>query len=166
MSRSSIRAGLTQFLANGTTGVNTWYSSSPKLIRESDYFANQVGAAYGAVGIVHIGTAVEMRKGMGGPTSGSKRLDYPVEIQVLFLYSAAAVAVGGDSGVDAQTAWDGVIDAVKARIRADRTAGGAVWEWGETGGLADVASEPNQLGSGGVQIWGAITTTATEWLTT
>jgi hypothetical protein len=161
MSRASIRAGIVAYLGGGSvTGLNTVYSASPKMIPERAYYTGTT--TQGAVALVEIGDPVETRRAIGGATNGRKRLDYPVTIQIIFRYIAAPSA-DVDMLLPAMDAFDVVLDAIKARIRADRTAGGAVWEWGEQS-LMDNIADPNPLASGAVEIWGSISTQATEWL--
>ena len=161
MSTQTVRNGIAAWLT-GVTGINTVMPSMHSVITEKDYFAGQVGATFGAVAYVHIPTDNEKRIAFGGPISGKKRIDYQVEIHVLFM-STASPTVGQDQTGVAMDTFEDLIDNLKTRIRADRTANGAVWEWGET--LTSVKGEPAQLGGGGIQIWGAISTQATEWIT-
>jgi hypothetical protein len=62
--------------------------------------------------------------------------------------------------------FDGIVEALKARIRADRNAGAGasvVWQWGEADLFVETG-EPTQSAAG-VECWGSVTTEVTEWIT-
>lgn len=159
MSRASVRAGLASYLDAHTTAAVV-YSTPPKSIPENVYFAG--GAESGWVLLVTVGSTTENRVAIGGVSSGKKRIDYTVELQVIFRH-VRPPAADDDELVNAMEAFDVVIDELKAAIRADRTAGGAVWQWGEQ--LTDLFGDARALTSGVAEQWGVITTTATEWIT-
>lgn len=166
MSRATIRAAVTAWLAPpNVTGINTVYRGFPAEIPGTAYFSATPGAMAGCVAIVFIAGEAEVRKAFGGPTSGKKRVDYTVEIHLRYR-SVKPPGLGSDVGLEATDDFDTIVENLKARIRADRTAGSsAVWQWGESN-LDGRYGESVQDGAGGVIQWGAIVTTATEWLTT
>lgn len=165
MSRQTIRGAIADWLAPpNVAGINTVYRGFPSEIPGRAFFGGP-GQLSGCVAIVYIAGEIETRKAMGGPTSGKKRVDYLIEIHLRYR-TIRPPANGSDVGLDATDEFDNIVEALKARIRSDRTAGStAVWQWGESD-LGSRYGELVQDGAGGAIQWGAITTTATEWLTT
>lgn len=165
MSRATVRAAISSWLTGAVSGINTVYSAFPAVMPGQAFFGSGPGVSSGAVAVVHIQSESETRVAFGGPTSGKKRVDYIVELHVFFR-SITPAGLNSDQAVDAADALDTIIDALKARIRADRTAGSPdVWQWGE-GQLSGQYGEPAMTGDGSVELWASITTQATEWLTT
>lgn len=158
--RAAIQTWLTP---PAVAGINTVYRNIPKEIPGGAFFANVVGATSGCVACLHIPGEREERKAMGGATSGKKRIDYVLEIQ-LFYRNISVAGIGDDVGLVAGDEFDSIIEALKVRIRSDRTAGGGVWQWGEADLHVDTG-ELNVSGLGGVECWGAVTTEVTEWIT-
>ncbi len=164
MSRASVRAGVTAWLTGQVPGINTVYRSFPRNIPASAFVAGQTGARYGAVACVHILSDAEARIAMGGATAGWKRLDYQIEIQLMFRWTGPSTALAADGGLEASDTFDATVDTLKARIRADRTAGGTVWQWGErrlTGRYGELVERGDAL-----ELWAGIATEVTEMLPT
>lgn len=162
MSRATVRAGVASWLTGRVPGINTVYRSFPRVIPAPSFVAGQTGARYGAVASVHILSDAEARIALGGANAGWKRLDYQIEIQLFFRWTGPAVT--GDGGLEASDAFDTIVDALKARIRADRTAGGTVWQWGEkrlTGRYGELVERGDAL-----ELWAGIVTEVTEMLPT
>ena len=164
MSRATVRAAIAAWLAPpAVAGINTVYSDLPALIPGEAFFAGSVGATSGCVAALHIAGENESRKALGGATSGKKRVDYRLEVR-LFYRSIVVPAAGGDAGLIAGAEFDAIVEALKARIRADRTAGSAaVWQWGET----DLSVDSGELtqSAAGLELWAAVYTEVTEWIT-
>lgn len=165
MSRRTIRAALATYLTGSVTGINTVYRGLPALIPGDAFFpAPGAGNQTGCVLCVNILSDTEARKALGGATSGKKRVDYVVDLQ-LFFRSVQPAAINSDPALEATDAFDDIIENLKAKIRADRTANSAnVWQWGEAD-LTGVYGEPLS-GDNGTEWWAAIRTEVTEWLTT
>lgn len=163
MSRATIRAAVTDWLSSNSPGINTVYRGFPKVIPGQAFFSGP-GSMSGCVAIIHIAGETETRIAVGGPTSGQKRVDYTLEIQLRYR-SVKSASLNSDAGLEATDEFDATVDALKDRIRADRTAGSdAVWQWGEqelTGLYGELIESDNGL----VQ-WGVIQTVVTEFLTT
>lgn len=165
MSRATIRAAISAWLAPpNVTGINTVYRGFPTVVPGPAFFnAATPGAMSGCVAMVFIAGETETRKAFGGPTSGQKRVDYDVEIHLRYR-SVKPPALGSDAGLEATDDFDSIVDALKTRIRSDRTAGsGNVWQWGEAE-LGGRYGELVQDGAGGAIQWGVISTIVTEWL--
>lgn len=166
MSRATIRAAMAAWLAPpAVAGINTVYRGQPKIIPGQAFFAGVTGVNSGCVAMIHIARDTEKRIAIGGPTSGKKRIDYTVEFRLLYRLVRSASTTGGDAGLDATDEFDAIVDALKARIRADRTANSAaIWQWGE----ADLGGtySPMKETANGVEMWCSISTVVTEWLTT
>lgn len=123
MSRATARAAVTAWISPpNVAGLNTVYASWPKLGLEQMFASTTPGVTTGAVAIVGILSSSEERIAIGGATSGWKRVRHTVDLDVWFR------SVGTD-GVAAQQAFDTTLDALNARLRADRTLGDAtVWQ--------------------------------------
>ena len=115
MSRANVRSALTTWFAPPVvTGLNTFYSSAPKIQLASDAFAGTTpGTQSGAVGFPFIEEDADLRMTSGGLIQGEKLVTYGVGI-VLHHYSTQAKAE------DAMADFDALIDAVKAQVRAGR----------------------------------------------
>lgn len=166
MSRATVRAGIATWLTGQVPGINTVYRGQRRIIPATAFTKGQVGAPFGAVAMVHILNEAENRIAVGGAQAGWKRLDYQVEIQLFFRWTSPARSANtdSDSGLEATDAFDAIVDALKARIRADRTAGGTVWQWGEkrlTGRYGELVERGDAL-----ELWAGIATEVTEMLPT
>lgn len=168
MSRKTVRAGIATWLRSSVPGLNTVYAGLPRVIPATAFFpAASTGQISGAVCCVHLPTDGESRVAVGGATGGWKRIDYTVELQLFFRRTApAALNAGngatGDAGIVATAEFDDLVDAIKDRIRADRTAAGAVWQWGEarfSGRYGDLVERGDAL-----DLWATLTTQATEFI--
>lgn len=168
MSRLTIRKGIADWLRDNVSGLNTVYAGLPRVIPATAFFPNTPGSVSGAVCCVHLPADDEARISSGGEHAGWKRLDHTVELQLFFRHVAPATIAAGDgtadAGIVATEAFDELVEDLKARIRADRTAGGAAWQWGESrlsGRYGDLVERGDAL-----DLWARITTVATEWLPT
>lgn len=164
MSRAIVRAGVRAWLTGQVAGINTVYRAIPKVIPANAFVAGQTGATAGCVAMVHIASDRESRIAMGGEHGGWKRVDYEVDIQLFFRHTAPSVALGDDAGLVASDELDAIVETLKARIRADRTAGGTVWQWGE----AELVGRYGELVERGdaVELWAEISTEVTEMIPT
>lgn len=164
MSRATVRAGLAAWLSGQVTGINTVYRSFPRLIPAGAFVAGQVGATCGCVAVVHIVSDAELRIALGGEHAGWKRVDYQIELQLFFRHTSPASFAENDAGLIAVDEFDAIVERLKARIRADRTAGGTVWQWGE----ADLHGEYSELIERGdaLEMWASIATEVTEMIAT
>lgn len=134
MSRATVRLGICAFLGGtqvtntefwqggslSSAGLVTLFRSPPKLLPGELYGDGRSGA----VGVLHIGRQTSARIGYGGPTGGKKRHDYTVKLAI---YHRARTA----QSETAQDDLDALVDAVIARLEADRTFGGCCWQGGE-----------------------------------
>ena len=125
--RTGVRATLYTWLNTGNiTGLNQIFTSFPKRI---NYQVNsQPGQLSRAAAVIFIQSERESRIAIGGAFNGWKRVDYSVILQV-YQHSLERDAQ------DAMTAFDTLIDAIKARLRADHnfgdTTGTLVWQGAE-----------------------------------
>ena len=164
MSRATVRTGIMSWLTGQVPGINTVYRTFPRSVPATAFVAGQTGARYGAVASVHILSDAEQRIALGGATNGWKRLDYQIEIQLWFRWTGPVTDVGDDAGIEASDVFDTMVDTLKARIRADRTAGGTVWQWGEkrlTGRYGELVERGDAL-----ELWAGIVVEVTEMLPT
>lgn len=165
MSRRTIRAAIAIYLTGAVTGIPTVYRGLPALIPGDAWFPSAgAGNQVGCVLCVNIISDTEHRVAVGGATGGKKRVDYVVDLQ-LFFRSVKPAPINSDAALEATDAFDDIIENLKAKIRADRTAASsAVWQWGEAD-LTGVYGEPYS-GDNGTEWWASIRTEVTEWLNT
>jgi hypothetical protein len=133
------------------------YRSFPANVSNGAFMTS--GAKSGAICVPHITAEFEYRVAVGGATSGKKRIDYTVELQLFFR------SVNPDP-VAAMDDFDATVENLKVLIRSDRTLASAnVWHFGEgTEGLRARYGEPSRNGTV-TEIWGAVVCTLTEWIT-
>lgn len=161
--RQGARAAVAAWFAPpAVTGLNSVFPSFPKPASLNDlaYFAgvDQTTVFSGAVGIVHIVNSKRLRKAMGGAHSGWKRIDYDIELQLLMKSTQQTAEA-------AMADFDALIDAVIARIEADRTFGSAdVWQAGEAY-LETESAEPH-LTPTLTEEWSAVRFDLVQWLQT
>jgi hypothetical protein len=125
--RTGVRATLYNWLVAGNiTTLNQIFTSFPKRINFQ--VNSQAGQLSRSAVVIFIQSERESRIAIGGATNGWKRVDYSVILQV-YQHSMERNAE------DAMTAFDTLIDAIKARLRADHnfgdTTGNLVWQGAE-----------------------------------
>jgi hypothetical protein len=128
MSREDVRVGIAKYFGGTTKDARNFYRPSPlkalglsgvrayyndRLDDNRDYVEGlDPGAMFGAVMGVHLATTNETRLTIGGT------LDRPYSVELYVWYMASK-----PPPEDAQSAFDDLLDAVVARIRADPTLG-------------------------------------------
>ena len=168
MSRATVRAGLAAWLTSSITAIRTVYPALPRVMPADAFTAGLVGSPEGCVACITLAAEQEGRTAMGGATAGQKRVDYDVVIQLFYrrfvqqTVQVGELTVAADMAVVAMNSFDAIVEQVKARIRADRTASGSVWQWGEAE-LTGEYSDPYERGDA-IECWGAIHTQATEFI--
>lgn len=125
--RTGVRATLFTWLSTGNiSGLNQIFTSFPKRINFQ--VNSQAGQLSRSAVVIFIQSEREKRIAIGGAYNGWKRVDYSIILQV-YQHSLER---------DSQTAmasFDTLIDAIKARLRADHNFGDAtanlVWQGAE-----------------------------------
>lgn len=166
MSRATVRAATVAWFAPpNVAGLYTVYKAQPKLIPNTAYRAGApAGTASGAIMFPHIEEETEHRIAFGGATSGHKLIEYKLGLVVRFL----SVRTKSE---DAQDDYDALIEAVKQRIRQDRTWGTSasanpIFEAGDRGpGIHLISDLPRQNKNGATLIWSALTVSMFEVIT-
>lgn len=155
--RTGVRATLASFISSPPiTGLNQVFTSFPKRI---NYQVNsQPGQLSRAAVVVFIVAENETRLAIGGATSGWKRVDYTVILQV-YLHSLERNAE------DAMTAFDTLIDNIKTRLRSDHNfgdpTGNLVWQGAEPV-IRGRYGEPATSNEGATEIYAEIEFDVTE----
>lgn len=168
MSRATVRAGLVNWFDPATwqpTDHTLWFTkfltTEPKIVQPSEFTAGEAKAS-AAVGWPSIVTETEQRVAVAGPTSGKKMIGYDIAVQIEFRSAQPDAAAAMD-------AYDELIENIKARIRSDRTFGGAFYQAGETGAVGgksiDVTSRPAVLSGDLTVIESKVTFPVIEWIT-
>jgi hypothetical protein len=152
MSRAQVRSQLTTFLESATNipDLNQVFTSFPKQI---NYQKNATaGQKSRAAAVVFVENENETRIALGGATSGKKRIDYGVVVQV-FHHSMQSNAE------DAMDDFDATIDGIKDRLRSDHRFGNPngdlIWQGAEPIISVDY-SEPSSNDRGATETWAAI----------
>jgi hypothetical protein len=151
MSRKSVRHAAQQYLsAAQIPGVGTVFASPPKVARSSDAYANlPAGTPSGSVLFVEVMTIREKRLGFGGPTNGTKETRYTLRLQLLFRSRQG-------KSEDAMDDHDDQVEAILAKLRADRTLGtnGTIIQYGQSpSGISVSTGLPKEGGTGTTHIW-------------
>jgi hypothetical protein len=157
--RTGVRATLYTFLtAPPITGLNQVLTSFPKRINF------QVGSTAGqlsrAACVIFIQSETESRLAIGGATSGWKRVDYSVILQV-FQHSLQRNAE------DAMTDFDTLVDNIKTRLRSNHNfgdnTGTLVWQGAEPA-INTTYGEPSTSNEGATETYGEIEFLVTEMI--
>jgi hypothetical protein len=157
--RTGVRATLYTWLSTGNiTGLNQVFTSFPKRI---NYQVNsQAGQLSRAAVVIFIQSERENRLAIGGATNGWKRVDYSVILQV-YQHSMERNAEA------AMTAFDTLIDSIKARLRADHNFGDAtgtlVWQGAEPA-INTTYGEPATSEGGATETFAEIQFDVTEMI--
>lgn len=160
MSRATVRAGIVAWLRNYAP-ITTVYAQQPALIPESAFWLTSESTV-GTVCSVNLASSLEQRRAIGGATNGRKRIDHTIELQIIHRFQQVPGPDADDTIIAAMASFDDVFEQLMASIRSDRTAASTVWEWGET--CTSVFGDPHKTASGAVEVFGVLTTTATEWI--
>ena len=157
--RTGVRATLYTFLtAPPITGLNQVLTSFPKRINF------QVGSTAGqlsrAACVIFIQSETESRLAIGGATSGWKRVDYSVVLQV---YQHSLQRNAEDAMID----FDTLIDNIKTRLRSNHNFGDStgvlVWQGAEP--MIDTFyGEPSTLAEGATETFAELQFDVTEMI--
>lgn len=160
MSRAQVRSQLATFLTTPpVANVNQILTSFPKQI---NFQVNSTtGQQTRAAAVIFIADETESRIALGGATSGKKRLDYTVILQV-FTHSMQR------KSEDAMNDFDTIIDNLKDRLRSDHRFGDAngqlVWQGAEPE-ISVNYGEPSSSDRGATETWASIQFQVTQILT-
>lgn len=125
--RTGVRATLYNWLATGNIAtLNQIFTSFPKRINFQ--VNSQAGQLSRSAVVIFIQSERETRLAIGGATSGWKRVDYSIILQV-YQHSLER------DSESAMATFDTLIDAIKERLRADHNFGDStgtlVWQGAE-----------------------------------
>ena len=157
--RTGVRATLYTFLLTPQiVTLNQIFTSFPKRINY------QVGSTAGqlsrAAAVIYIAAENETRLAIGGATSGWKRVDYTIILQV---YQHSLQRNSEDAMVD----FDTLIDNIKTRLRSDHrfgdTTGTLVWQGAEPR-ITTRYGEPSTSNEGATETFAEIEFDATEMI--
>lgn len=155
MSRASLRAAVVTHFT-GVAGLTNLYRSQPKTIPAAAW-----GTPSGSVAFPYIESESEKRQSFGGDTGGRKRILYTVGLVVRFRSTS--------DGETAMDQFDALIEALKIRLRTDRTLGSAVFSAGEGDTQGDddidVISDLPQTEANVIHIWSVMRFQVVEWVT-
>lgn len=134
MSRKSVRNAVAAYFAPPVIpGLNTVFRAPVREVEGQQFFTGQGGDQSGAVAYVAVAYETDHRMSVPRVT-GIKRATYRVALSILFRSTLVDTKDGDSDPLEAvQDACDDIIDAIKARLRADATLGGTVFSAGEGG---------------------------------
>ncbi len=157
--RTGVRATLYTFLLTPQiVTLNQIFTSFPKRINY------QVGSTAGqlsrAAAVIYIASENETRLAIAGATSGWKRVDYTIILQV-YQHSLQR------NSEEAMTDFDTLIDNIKTRLRSDHrfgdTTGTLVWQGAEPR-ITTRYGEPSTSNEGATETFAEIEFDATEMI--
>ena len=157
--RTGVRATLYSFITTPTiTGLNQVFTSFPKRINFQ--VGSQPGQMTRAACVIYIASENENRLAIGGATSGWKRVDYSVILQI-YVHSLHRNAE------DVMTDFDTLIDNIKTRLRSDHnfgdTTGALVWQGAEPI-ISGMYGEPATNEEGASEIYAELQFDVTEMI--
>jgi len=157
MSRAEVRSQLATFLTTPPVAeLNQVFTSFPKQI---NFQVNSTsGQKSRAAAVIFIQSENETRIALGGATSGKKRVDYSVILQV-FHHSMQR------DSQDAMDDFDTTIDNIKDRLRSDHRFGNPngnlIWQGAEP--VISVSyGEPSSSDRGVTETWASISFQVTQ----
>jgi hypothetical protein len=157
--RTGVRNTLYSFLLNPQiAGLNQVLTSFPKRI---NFQVNSVaGQLSRAACVIFIQSETESRLAIGGATSGWKRVDYSVVLQV---YHHSLHRNSEDAMID----FDTLIDNIKTRLRSDHNFGDStgvlVWQGAEPM-INTSYGEPSTVAEGATETFAEIQFDVTEMI--
>lgn len=151
MSRAEVRSQLATFLTTPPVAtLNQVFTSFPKQINFQT--GSTPGQKSRAAAVIFIQSENENRIALGGATSGKKRVDYEVVVQV-FHHSMQR------DSQDAMDDFDTLVDNIKDRLRSDHRFGNPngnlIWQGAEPIISADYG-EPSSSDRGVTETWALI----------
>ena len=157
--RAAVRSTLANFIGQpNVQGLNQVFTSFPKRI---DFQVNALPSQLSrAAAVIHIESERENRLAIGGATSGIKRIDYTVVIQI-FHHSMER------DSQDAMNDFDITIDNIKEKLRSDHTFGdpssNLIWQGAEPS--IDVSyGEPMSNDGTSTETWASLRFTVTQMI--
>jgi hypothetical protein len=157
MGRAAVRKAVTEWLATAPMPtLGNVLRARPKTITPA-MFMPSVGAGSKSVIVVHLSHDNETRAALGGKNSGEKFDKHTVALEIIFQSTKGAM--------EAQDDHDDLIDAIKARLRADRNLGApmVIWQAPDKSGYDLQFAEP-VLGNQTVLIAAVLTFQALEYI--
>lgn len=160
--RSDARAALVEWLTDGEIdGLDKIHFTYPRdWTKEFNSYGSGEHRCHAVIFFEQEG---ELRFALGGPTSGKKRIDYLVVIELFH----RSVSIDPEDGLDD---FERILDAIKDRLREDRRLGAdesVVWQAGEGGyGIQCEFERPNSLVGGEPrEQLGLVRFEITQWIT-
>ena len=141
-------------------GLVTVFRGEP-VIMDGEDWAPALSTGWGAGSYVHIGEQAERRIAFGGaPPGGVKEITYACALVVVYRW----IIPGDGNPTGEADGWtepfDGLLDSIKTRMRADRTFGngasGPVWQAGEGDADMRVQMDLPRIDDGQVLVWAAL----------
>ena len=157
--RKEARSVIANFISPpNVDGINQVFTSFPKRI---NFQVNALPSQKSrCAAVIFIESEREERIAVGGATSGWKRVDYQVAIQ-LFHHSVE------NSAEDAMDDFDNVVDALKNRIRSDHqfgdVSGTLVWQGAEPR-IDTSYGEPSSSDGTATEIWAQVRFDVTQMI--
>jgi hypothetical protein len=157
MSRTNVRAAVTDYFSSyEIAGVSKVLSAQPKII---DFRDPRLGSGPDRCFlIVFIEGEQEVRRSLGGPTSGKKQITYQISLNVLF----HSVRTRMEESMDA---YDVIIDSIKDAIRADRTFANPDVVWQAGASLVSAQHSEPELDGNTTMIHGVVSFPLIEYVT-
>lgn len=160
MGAAAVRLAIKNYIAP-TAGLSSTFKDEPHYTSNDAWYT--ADGTHGTVAYVHIDEDDETRLVLSGmPTSGQE-ITYRVGIVILYEYIIPNDEASPDLWVDG---LDAIIDALKARIRADPHLGtgptGVVWSAAQTTNALKIARDLPRVDGDFVRSWNVLQFEVTE----
>lgn len=160
MGARAIRLAVRDYVAP-TAGLSNTYKDEPHYVSNDAWYT--ANGTHGTVAYVHIDSESESRLVITGFPEAGQQVTYHVAIVVLYEYLIPENEASPDAWVDG---LDDVLDALKARLRADPHLGtgptGVVWSAAQHDGALAISRDLPKKDSGVVRSWNVLQFQVTE----
>jgi hypothetical protein len=156
----SIRQAVRDYIAP-TAGISNAYKDEPHYVSNDAWYS--ADGTHGTVAYVHIDQEGETRLVITGFPDGGQQITYHVAIVVLYEYLIPDDEASPDAWVDG---LDDLLDALKARLRADPHLGtgptGVVWSAAQHDNTLTISRDLPKKDGGVVRSWNVLQFQVTE----
>ncbi len=160
MGARTIRQAVRNYVAS-TAGLSNVFKDEPHYVSNDAWY--KVDGTHGTVAYVHLDSESEDRLVITGFPDAGQQITYRVGLVVLYEYIIPDNEVSPDDWVDG---LDDVIDALKARLRADPHLGtganGVVWSAAQGDNTLSISRDLPRKDGGYVRSWNVLQFAVTE----
>lgn len=160
MGASTVRQAVKNYLST-TTGLTNTYLDEPHYVSNDAWYA--ADGTHGTVAYVHLDVETETRLVITGFPDAGQQVTYQVGFVILYEYIIPSDETSPDLWV---LGLDNLIDALKARLRADPHLGtgpnGVVWSAAQDESAITISRDLPKVDAGYVRSWNVLQFKVTE----